>query len=344
MSIEPEFRLILDYENEIARWRRLTTFLLAIIFQLLMAVFLILAPRIFPQTVRMVELEAKPKPEPQTTMLYFPRDLLRSAKKPPNTNNLSDKNRTAQGKSPVIDDHGLRMPYMRGNSRLPEIAGGRHQPAPPPAPPAPKPQPKVEAQAMKPGSPSPPAPKPKPEENQEAQLRLENIKPPSNTGDPRIQIPLSTAGQQIQQSLRAAAQNPNSGPAIGPGDSGYQLQNINPSFSTSGPIILSDTRGVNFGPYLARVVYIVRRNWYAVIPESARLGEKGRVALVFEILKDGSVPQLRLLASSGSSPLDKAALASIRASNPFPPLPAQFTGKHLVLEFIYFYNMQPANY
>ena len=137
-------------------------------------------------------------------------------------------------------------------------------------------------------------------------------------------------------------QNPNGPGASGSGDSLDQMQNINPNFSTSGPIILSDTRGVNFGPYLARVVYIVRRNWYAVIPESARLGEKGRVALVFEIIKDGSVPQLRLLASSGSPPLDQAALASIRASNPFPPLPQQFTGNHLILEFIYFYNLSPG--
>ena len=56
MSIQPEFRLLLDYENEIARWRRLTTFLLAVIVQLLLAVFLIVAPRLFPQTARMLEL------------------------------------------------------------------------------------------------------------------------------------------------------------------------------------------------------------------------------------------------------------------------------------------------
>jgi TonB family protein len=96
---------------------------------------------------------------------------------------------------------------------------------------------------------------------------------------------------------------------------------------------------VDFGPYLARIVYIVRRNWYAVIPESARLGEKGRVSVVFEILKDGSVPQLRLVASSGSDPLDRAALAGIRASIPFPPLPEEFTGNHLVLQFIFLYNL-----
>ena len=120
-----------------------------------------------------------------------------------------------------------------------------------------------------------------------------------------------------------------------------EFNNLHPNFSTEMPTILSDTRGVDFGPYLARIVYIVRRNWLSVIPESARLGEKGRVGVVFEILKDGSVPQLRLVASSGSDPLDRAAMNGIHASVPFPPLPPEFTGNHLVLQFIFLYNLAP---
>jgi TonB family protein len=130
-----------------------------------------------------------------------------------------------------------------------------------------------------------------------------------------------------------------SGSGAGYGDGSGEFRNLEPNFSTAGPIILSDTLGVDFGPYLSRIVYIVRRNWYSVIPESARLGEKGRVGIVFEILKDGSAPQLRLVASSGSDPLDRAALAGIHASIPFPPLPEEFTGNHLVLQFIFLYNM-----
>ena len=106
-----------------------------------------------------------------------------------------------------------------------------------------------------------------------------------------------------------------------------EFNNLHPNFSTEAPTILSDTRGVDFGPYLARIVFIVRRNWLSVIPESARLGEKGRVGVVFEILKDGSVPQLRLVASSGSDPLDRAAVNGIHASVPFPPLPAGVYGQ-----------------
>ncbi len=171
-------------------------------------------------------------------------------------------------------------------------------------------------------------------------MRLEDVKPEQG-GSGRLRLPSLTPGQAIEQSMQAAARGGyrGSAPGSGDGDSNLQFQNLRPNFSTEAPVILSDTRGVDFGPYLARIVYIVRRNWYSVIPESARLGEKGRVAVVFEILKDGSVPQLRLVASSGSDPLDRAAVAGIKASIPFPPLPEEFTGNHLVLQFIFLYNI-----
>jgi TonB family protein len=175
-------------------------------------------------------------------------------------------------------------------------------------------------------------------------LRLEDVKPSGGSGS-NLNLPNLTPGQAIQQSLRSAARagrysgGSGSGSGAGYGDGNAQFGNLEPNFSTEGPIILSDTLGVDFGPYLSRIVYIVRRNWYSVIPEAARLGEKGRVGIVFEILKDGSVPQLRLVSSSGSDPLDRAALAGIHASIPFPPLPEEFTGNHLVLQFIFLYNM-----
>jgi TonB family protein len=172
-------------------------------------------------------------------------------------------------------------------------------------------------------------------------LRLDDVTPQGEGGAGKFRMPSMTPGQAIQQSLQAAARggyHPDSG-AGGGGDSNMEFNNLHPNFSTEAPTILSDTRGVDFGPYLARIVYIVRRNWISVIPESARLGEKGRVGIVFEILKDGSVPQLRLVASSGSDPLDRAAVTSIHSSIPFPPLPQEFTGNHLVLQFIFLYNL-----
>lgn len=328
MSTEPELRILVELENEAARWRRRAVFLASVLLHALVVVFLLVEPQIFRQGARLMGLVIQPKPSQQTTFLVMPPDLEKRPL-PPRTNIFSDKNRRAQGPSPVTNPNGLRMPYLRGNTPLPQIAGGA--PPPPPKPAGSAPSPATGARSS-PASPPPPA--------AQSQLKFEDVPPPSAGAESaRLRLPLSTPGDAIQQSLQAAARGRATGAVQGPGDSADQLNNLNPNFSTEGPVILSDTRGVDFGPYLARVVYNVRRNWYAVIPESARLGEKGRVGIVFEIVKDGSVPQLRLVASSGSPALDRAALASIRASNPFPPLPEEFTGKHLVLQFIFLYNL-----
>jgi TonB family protein len=258
--------------------------------------------------------------------LWFPPELIERLKEPPpETNILSDKDRRAQGHSPIVNPFGNRMPYSEGNTPLPEIAGGA-----PPSPPAAPPQ--------APAGSSTPSPPPE-ESKEESRLRLMDVPPAGSGGGAQLRVPLSTPGEAIQQSLEAAARGRAGGPGLGPGDSAAQFRNYDPNFSTEAPLILSDTRGVDFGPYLARVVFNVRRNWYSMIPVAARLGQKGRVAIIFEILKDGSVPELRLVGSSGSDPLDRAAVGAIRASNPFPPLPEEFTGNHLVLQFIFLYNL-----
>ncbi len=337
MNQEPEINLLLELEGEEVRWRRRTMFLVSVIFHGLLIAFLLVAPDIFRRGAEMMGIAVEPKPKQEMTYLLIPPGLLKKLNQPPpETDNLSDKNRRAQGRSPMIDPKGLRMPYLRGNTPLPEIAGGG-KPVLPPAPiPTPAP-PRPLSSGAPPAAVAPPAPKK--EENQEARLRLQDVSPPAEgkASDPRLS--LSTPGEAIQQSLQAAVRGRSLGSTPGPGDSNSQLNNLNPNFSTEAPIILSDTRGFDFGPYLARIVFTVKRNWYAVIPESARLGQKGRVAIVFEILKDGSVPELRLAGSSGLDPLDRAALAGIRASIPFPPLPEEFTGNHLILQFNFLYNL-----
>jgi TonB family protein len=101
--------------------------------------------------------------------------------------------------------------------------------------------------------------------------------------------------------------------------------------------ILSDTQGVDFGPYLQRIVKDVRENWYHLIPESARK-KRGKLAIEFAIKKDGKVANMRLVATSGDVALDRPAWGSIAASNPFPPLPDEFDGPYLALRLRFYYN------
>ena len=107
--------------------------------------------------------------------------------------------------------------------------------------------------------------------------------------------------------------------------------------------MLTPTEGVDFTSYLARIVASVKRNWESAMPESARLGDQGRVLLQFRIYRNGMVPDEEpgLMGSSGKVPLDRAAISSIRASSPFPPLPAAFSGPYIELRFMFLYNIPP---
>ena len=86
--------------------------------------------------------------------------------------------------------------------------------------------------------------------------------------------------------------------------------------------LLSDPQGVDFKPYLLQVLAKVRRNWMAIVPDSARMGQRGLVLIQFSIDRSGGVPKLVIASTSGITAFDRAAVAGISASNPFPPLPA----------------------
>jgi TonB family protein len=104
--------------------------------------------------------------------------------------------------------------------------------------------------------------------------------------------------------------------------------------------LMSDPLGVDFKPYLIRILSLVRQNWFAVIPESARLGNRGTVQLQFVIDRSGQVPKLVIATPSGSDSLDKAAVAGVSATVPFPPLPQEFKGKEIRLQFSFKYNIR----
>jgi TonB family protein len=104
--------------------------------------------------------------------------------------------------------------------------------------------------------------------------------------------------------------------------------------------VLTDTQGVDFGPYLSQVLGAVRKNWYNFVPAEARAPEmkSGKVAIEFAILREGRVAGMKLVGPSGDIALDRAAWGGIVASIPFAPLPEQFTGPYLSLRFHFYYN------
>jgi len=181
---------------------------------------------------------------------------------------------------------------------------------------------------------------------------LEPVLPPTNPtpGKLNLQIPSSSPGRAIQDQLQDAVKHSSGGTysqggtlprgaGRGGGGGGGGLG------AGNAVSILTPTEGVNFDSYINRLLAVIKRNWYAVMPESAYMGDKGMVYITFQINQDGSVevPDPTLERTSGKEPLDNAAMSAIKSSNPFDPLPSQFKGPFIRLRIIFLYNL-PLDY
>jgi TonB family protein len=106
--------------------------------------------------------------------------------------------------------------------------------------------------------------------------------------------------------------------------------------------LLSDPLNIDFAPYMRQVLASVRRQWFAVIPQIARTGRQGIVVLQFSVDRKGQVPKLVIANTSGTVAFDQAAVASVSASNPFPPLPNEYRGNEIRLQLAFSYNVPRA--
>jgi len=222
--------------------------------------------------------------------------------------------------------------------------------APQPAPAALPEPPRVEAVAKEPPKielpftnstvPPPPPTVEKPK------ITLENVggpPPPVPPAQSKVAIPNMSVAEAIRQNSRGG--NPSGGLMVGDpgaGSGGYgEGINLPPSPGAQGSALelKSDPMGVDFRPYLTQILATIRRNWYAVMPESVKLGRHGKVGLLFAIVKSGNVSKVTYAFQSGADSLDKAAIAAISASNPFPPLPVEFKGDRVVLQLNFAYNV-----
>ncbi|MGA2434242.1 MAG: TonB family protein [Bryobacteraceae bacterium] len=238
-------------------------------------------------------------------------------------------------------------------------------PAPQPVPPLPKPAAKapvlpappkiaaskpLAAQAAPPGIPSaPPASPPQIQTAEKPKLAFETPGSESDVQEQRGLAPprIAPPNTSITEAVRGAAQSGPHGLSAGDPDleesSGIDNGlNVPPSHVKPGAALemMSDPQGVDFRPYIHQILAIVKRNWLAVYPESARLGRRGRVQLQFIVARDGKVPKLVIAMPSGTDALDRAAVAGVSASAPFPPLPAEYRGNEVRLQFTFVYNMK----
>jgi TonB family protein len=256
----------------------------------------------------------------------------------------------------------MARPPLRVPAAVPPVSAAADARKPAPAPPRAAPTrtlpdaPKFEpprtalAQAEPAGPRMPAAPEPPQIETQEKPKIAFEAPPRPGSGSTvpglapgRLPMPSSSVEEAARAAMRQGAGGTTVGDVDLPGSGGLggglNLPGSVPR-DTSTVEMLSDPQGVDFKPYLIRVLATVRRNWRSVIPESARLGRQGRVQIQFAIARDGSVPKLVIAMPSGTDALDRAAVAGISASNPFPPLPGAFKGEQVRLQLTFSYNMK----
>lgn len=319
----PHLLIQLQDDLERSRWREAVW--LSIIVHLVLGIVLWQLPLIEKAIGwhTAVVIPVNPTKDKNLTFLTLPPDLQKAPRKP-NTNIASDKDRIAMSGHPELD---------KSEKTLITPPAGRRGPAGPRAaqPAQPSQQvPPTQAQ-QQPQTQQPPAQRPQFQTDQTAQLQAP-AKP--NNSFSKYTENLS-AGSAIQQATEAAAANRLSGSGGQQGDFGL---GSGVKGRPQGALdILSDTQGVDFGPYLARIVQDVKENWYHLIPESAEM-KKGKLAIEFAITKDGKIADMKLIVGSGDVALDRPAWGAITASNPFPPLPTEFTGPFLALRFRFYYN------
>ena len=312
--------LLIQARDELSRSKKREAFWMSVVIHIVLILIIINAPKFekyLPhRAVMLVNTGADDK---KITFLEASPDTQKV--KAPETDKMSDKNRVAMSKQPQLDRKELKklLDAMKAG-RPGQQAAPPQQQSPPPA---------ATAQSAPPPEQQPPAPPPP----QMAKLQT----PPVAQKTPTFNTQPMSASESINQAAQKAAASRGKYA----GDSGDMGLGQRQATARMGPMeITSDTMGVDFGPYLQRVLHDVRKNWYEIIPESAMapLLKKGEVSIEFAITKDGKVTGMRYVSGSGDVALDRAAYGGITASNPFPPLPSEFGGQYLGLRFTFFYN------
>ncbi|HEY2116967.1 MAG TPA: TonB family protein [Candidatus Angelobacter sp.] len=258
------------------------------------------------------------KEKQDTTFIPLPDDLLKKVK-PPKTDIISDKNRIAQTRTPTVNKEALR-----------KLIDAR-KPGPPKPPAAPPVQQAMQQNpATVQGAPVPEVQKPPQATSQ--------LQAPAPAAPKKSPFAIASPGTSVSDAIHSVANSHGTGTTeFGGGEYG---SGIRPKVDTRGGLeILSDTMGVDFGPYMKRLRYTVETHWEPLIPESALQGvKKGTVIIEFAITKEGKVLGMKLVGTSGDLAMDRAAWGAITDAIPLPNLPTQFAGDYLQIRARFYYN------
>jgi outer membrane biosynthesis protein TonB len=309
----------LDDERAKARFRE--SIYISLLVYLALGWFIFYGPRVLFHQPRLINpADVLKQRDREMTYLDMPKDISKDLPRKP-TKTMSDKDRTQQTAKPTLDKKTLdQLQAMRR-------AG---PPAPSPLPPTPQPAPAPAQQAPQQAQQPPP---PQPQHAAPQTQAMVDAPHPVPT-KPNFGNQSQSAGDAIRKAAQGAAQNRGGG-----GDYGANLPVAHNGLNT-GVDVLSDTMGVDFDPYLKKIIREIYNTWLPLIPEEARppLNKSGETLIRFMILPNGQIGGMWLDGSTHDDAINKAAWGSIQGVGQFPPLPSAFKGPNLELRIHYLVN------
>ena len=120
-----------------------------------------------------------------------------------------------------------------------------------------------------------------------------------------------------------------------------QYYNLRGRTDQYGPDIQFDSKGVDFGAWLARFRSQIYRNWF--IPYAA-MSMSGNVVLTFNVHSDGTLTDLAVERPSTVDAFTNSAYNAIRGSNPTYPLPPEYPDDSVFFTVTFYFNERPASY
>ncbi len=295
-------------DDERARGRFREAIYISIFVYLALTWFLFYGPRVlFHQGKIVMPADAIRQHEKELTYLDLPKDL--------------SKVTTPKSAKPVPQKNAPRQLDRKTLEQLQAMRRATETPKPPqrPLPEAPQPQPVTPPQQAR--VEPPPVPKPVPVRPSPAPSSAIPEAPRPNFSAP------SSASQSMRDLARGAAAS--RGASRGGGFSTA----VGHTGGSGQAEILSDTMGVDFGPYINRLLIRIKAAWLPLLPEEVEppLNKEGSTLIRFRIEPDGRLSYMHPDALSGDPAIDKAAWSSITSQGQFPPLPAEFKGPNLDL-------------
>ena len=91
-----------------------------------------------------------------------------------------------------------------------------------------------------------------------------------------------------------------------------------------------DQADFNYPYYIERLALIIGMNWFKPTQTVTT-----NPVVHFQILKDGTIADARIVVSSGLPYVDRAALRAVLASSPLPPLPAEYGRSDIGIQVVF---------